>query len=99
MGMWELVKVLASLALVFGLMGLSLWALRRMQLKLQSGAGGQRQMRLVETLSVGPRQKIVLMEIDEQRLVIGITAQNMQALGQWPLPAQAPTAPEGAGHV
>ncbi len=99
MGMWELVKVLASLALVFGLMGLSLWALRRMQLKLQSGANGQRQMRLVETLSVGPRQKIVLMEIDEQRLVIGITAQNMQALGQWPLPAQTPEVREGAGHV
>ena len=92
--------MLASLVLVFGLMGALLWMLRRMQNKLQAGAGGQRQLRLVETLSVGPRQKIVLMEVDGQRRVGGVSPQQMPALGQWPakgLPA-AP-ASEGASHA
>ncbi len=92
--------MLASLVLVFGLMGALLWLLRRMQNKLQAGAGGQRQLRLLETLSVGPRQKIVLMEVDGQRLVVGVSPQQMQALGQWPANG-LPGAPgsEGAAHA
>ncbi len=92
--------MLASLVLVFGLMGALLWLLRRMQNKLQAGAGGQRQLRLLETLSVGPRQKIVLMEVDGQRLVVGVSPQQMQALGQWPANG-LPGAPgsEGARHA
>lgn len=96
--MWDLVKMLASLVLVFGLMGLSLWALRRMQNRLQTTGNGQRQLRLIETLSVGPRQKIVLMQVDDQRLLIGITAQQMQALGQWPA-AAAPLGLEASRHA
>ena len=92
--------MLASLVLVFGLMGGLLWLLRRMQHKLQTSAGGQRQLRLVETLSVGPRQKIVLMEVDGQRLVVGVSPQQMQALGQWPAAGQPVVTPnEGAPHA
>ena len=49
-------------------------------------------MRLVETLSVGPRQKILLMQVDGQRLLIGVTAQQIQSLGQWS--AEAPSSSE-----
>lgn len=89
MGGWELVKMLASLVLVFALMGLLLWALRRMQIKLQTPANGQRQLQLIETFGVGPRQKILLMQVDGQRILVGVTAQQMQPLGQWAAPAGA----------
>jgi len=81
--------MLASLVLVFALMGLLLWALRRMQLKLQLPANGQRQLQLIETLGVGPRQKIVLMQVDGQRVLVGVSAQQMQPLGQWAAPTGA----------
>jgi flagellar protein FliO/FliZ len=87
MGHWELLKMLLSLVLVFGLMGLLLWALRRMQGKLQTAAGAHRQMQVIETLGMGPRQKVVLMQVDGQRVLVGISAQSMQTLGQWPAPS------------
>ena len=88
MASWEIVKMFASLALVLALMGALLWALRRLQNKLQSGADPSRQMRLLESLSVGPRQKILLLQVDGQRMLLGVTAQNIQALGQWSAHAQ-----------
>lgn len=90
--------MLASLVLVFALMGLLLWVLRRMQLKLQTPANGQRQLQLLETLGVGPRQKILLMQVDGQRVLVGVSAQQIQALGQWPAPTS--TLPdESAPHA
>lgn len=83
MASWEIVKMLASLVLVLVLMGGLLWALRRLQGKLQTGTHPGRQMHLLETLSVGPRQKILLLQVDGQRMLLGVTAQQIQALGQW----------------
>ncbi len=85
--MWDLLKMLASLVLVFGLLGLLLWALKRLQQRLHSDPTGQRQLRVLETLHLGARQKIALLEVDNQRVLVGITGQHMQALGQWPLSA------------
>lgn len=90
MSMWELVKMLAGLVLVFGLMVLLLWVLRRMQQRLQIQGSARRGIRLIDTLSVGARQKIVVIEMDNQRLMVGITPQQMSSLGQWPTSA-APT--------
>lgn len=84
MDMWELVKMLTSLALVFGLMGLLLWGLRRMQQRLQIPGMAGRRIRVIDSLSIGARQKIVLIEVDNQRLVVGVTPQQMSSLGQWP---------------
>ncbi len=91
MGTWEIVKMFASLALVLALMGIMLWTLRRLQNRLQASADPTRQMRLLETLNLGPRQKILLMQVDGQRMLIGVTAQQIQSLGQWP--ADLPSSP------
>ncbi len=92
MGTWEIFKMLASLVLVLAVMGALLWTLRRLQNKLQASSNTTRQMQLLETLSLGPRQKVLLMQVDGQRMLIGVTAQQMQALGQWPVAPVAPTA-------
>lgn len=90
MGLWEIVKTLASLALVLALMGALLWTLRRLQNKIQAGTDPNRRMRMLESMGVGPRQKIMLMQVDGQRLLIGVTAQQIQTLGQWPVEADSP---------
>ena len=80
-GFFDWLQYLLSFALVIALLLGSLWALR----KLQSGAGGLRargssRLKIVETLSVGPRQKIALVQLDGQDVLLGITVQSITAL-------------------
>lgn len=75
----ELFRLIASLALVFGLLGGLLWALKKMQHRLQ-GASPNRKMALIESLSLAPRQKIALIQIGEQQLVVGITPTSITPL-------------------
>lgn len=41
-------------------------------------------IRIAETLAVGPRQKIVLIRINDREVLVGITGQNMCSLSEWP---------------
>ena len=75
----ELFRLIASLVLVFGLLGGLLWALKKMQHRLQ-GASPNRKMALIESLSLAPRQKIALIQIGEQQLVVGITPTSITPL-------------------
>ena len=88
-GFFDWLQYLLSFALVIALLLGSLWALRR----LQSGHGLMRartesRLKIVETLSLGPRQKIALVQLDGQDVLLGITAQAITAL-QSPLPVPA----------
>ena len=76
-------QYLLSFAFVIGLLLALLWTLR----KLQNGAMLRKptqRLRTLETLSVGPRQKIALIQVDGQEVLVGITAQQMTALSPWP---------------
>ena len=66
-----------------------LWMLRRMQ-SMQTTKGGVSRLQVVETISIGPRQKIALLRVDTQMLLIGMSANQFTALGQWQL-APKPT--------
>ena len=72
-----------------------LWTLR----KLQSGSSLLRKstarLQALETLSVGTRQKIMLIRVDEREILLGVTAQQMTVLSPWPETTQAvPDSPE-----
>jgi len=85
-------QYLLSFGLVISLLLALLWTLR----KLQNGAVLRKsfqRMQLVETLSVGPRQKIVLIQVDGREVLIGITAQNMTALPLEPVKGSADESP------
>ncbi len=75
--------------MVLVLLAAMLWMLRRMQ-NMQIAKGGVSRMEVVETISVGPRQKIALLRVDTQMLLIGMSANQFTALGQWQL-APKPT--------
>lgn len=75
-------QYLLSFGLVIGLLLALLWTLR----KLQNGAVLRKpaqRMQLIETLSVGQRQKIVLIQVDGREVLVGITAHHMTALSPW----------------
>jgi len=86
-GLVDWMQYLLSFALVIGLLLGSLWMLR----KLQAGGGlrqaSDKRLKVVETLSIGPRQKISLIQIDGQDVLVGITAQSITALNV-PAPAR-----------
>jgi flagellar protein FliO/FliZ len=82
LGDW--LQYLFSFVFVIGLLLTLLWTLR----KLQNGQGLLRKhtqrLQTVETLSVGTRQKIMLIRVDEREILVGVSAQNITVLSPWP---------------
>ncbi len=87
LGDW--LQYLFSFVLVIGLLLALLWTLR----KLQSGGSlirkNTQRLQTLETLSVGTRQKIMLIRVDEREILVGVTAQQMTVLSPWPETPQA----------
>ena len=73
-------QYLLSFALVIGLLLALLWSLR----KIQNGQGFSRKphqrLHIIESLSVAPRQKVALIRLDDQEVLVGISAQHIQLL-------------------
>jgi flagellar protein FliO/FliZ len=82
-----------SFALVIALLLAVLWGLRKMQNGNSFLRKNAQRLQTVESLSIGPRQKIVLIQVDGQDVLIGVTAQQMTALSAWPAQAAPPTPP------
>ncbi len=82
LGDW--LQYLFSFIFVIGLLLSLLWTLR----KLQNGSlllrKSTQRLQALETLSVGPRQKIMLIRVDEREILVGVTAQQMTVLTPWP---------------
>ena len=81
-GSADLFRMIGSFALVLALMAVLLWALRRLQTRMANQNSGRR-LQIVESLSVGPRQKIALIRVGDNEVMVGITASQITALAQW----------------
>ncbi len=79
----DLFRMLGSFALVLALMAALLWALRKLQSRLNSQNSGRR-LNVIESLSVGPRQKFALLRVGQHEVLVGITPTQMTALAHWP---------------
>jgi len=78
------VSFVLSFLLVIALLGATLWGLKRfgrMQLQNQSGRAS---IKLIDSFNLGGRQRIVLVESDNQRILVGVSPQSITGLGQWP---------------
>jgi flagellar protein FliO/FliZ len=106
----DLFRMLGSLALVVALMLALLWGLRQLQSKINSQNSGRR-LQIIESLSVGARQKVALIRVGEREVLIGISPTQINGIASWPdghLPAlDKPNlanaledqAPNGVPHV
>ena len=72
----------ASMLLVLGLLGALLWTLKRMK-GLQIKHNGPPMLEVLETVSVGPRQKMALVRVGRHQVLVGMTVNQFTALGQW----------------
>ena len=75
-------RVSASMLLVLGLLAALLWMLKRMK-GLQIQHKGPPMLQVLETISVGPRQKMALVRVGAHQVLVGMTATQFTALGQW----------------
>lgn len=82
-------RVGASMVLVFGLLAAMFWMLKRMK-SLQIQHKGPPMLEVLETISVGPRQKMALVRVGSHQVLVGMTATQFTALGSWddPRPEQ-----------
>ncbi|HEY8585912.1 MAG TPA: flagellar biosynthetic protein FliO [Rhodanobacter sp.] len=89
----ELVRVVLSLLGIVGLIFGAGWITRRMQ-RGHGGAG--RRIRCVESFAVGTRERLLLLDADGQRLLIGTGPGGMRTLHVYDGKAADTTAAEQA---
>ena len=89
-GFWEIVQYLASFALVIALLLSLLFVLKRLQHGSVFKLRGQR-LHVVESLSLGTRQRVVLVRLDQQELLLGVGANEVQTLLVQPAPPAGAT--------
>jgi flagellar protein FliO/FliZ len=90
----SLVRMLLVLALIVGLILAFGWAARRTGLAGRGTAGA---MRVVDSLNLGPRQRIVMVEVGGTCLVVGVAAGQMNLLHSLPAGDAARPQPEPPG--
>ena len=72
------VQALLGLVLVIAVLLAAVWLMKR--LGAGSGFGNPAGMRIVSGLSVGPRERILLLEIGESWVIVGVTGSEMRTL-------------------
>src|SRR5687767_5730655 len=69
-------RMVGSLAVVIALFFAGAWLFRNMH-RFKAGQSNQRKLQVLEGKSVGPRQAIYVVAYEQQRLLIGSTAQGL----------------------
>ncbi|MFZ5605241.1 MAG: flagellar biosynthetic protein FliO [Pseudomonadota bacterium] len=82
----------AVLAVIFALA----WLARRFNL---SGVGVTTGMRVLGALAVGPKEKILMVEVEGKRLLLGVTAHQISLLQTWDPDAETPDSADFAGKI
>lgn len=83
-------RLLFGLLVVLGLLMLCAWLIRRGGMTGQSGL-----IKIVSQCAVGTRERIVLVQIGEQQLLIGVTPQQISLLHTLTEPVVAAAVPAG----
>lgn len=79
----SMLSVLASLALILGGFVAVAWLARR----YLPGMGSQGALKIIGTASVGPRERVVVVEVDDTWLTLGVGGGNVRLLDTRPKPA------------
>ena len=84
-----LLRMVGSLGLVIALFFAGVWCFRNMH-RLKGPAGAARKLQVLEGKSLGPRQAVYVVAYEQQRLLIGASAQGLTLLTHLPEGAPVP---------
>jgi flagellar protein FliO/FliZ len=87
----SLMQVLMGLIVVLGLMAAAAWTLKRFGAAKAAGATA---VRIVGGVSVGNRERVLVLEVADQWIVVGVAPGRVNALATM---ARGETAPAGSG--
>jgi len=93
----DVFRMLGSLGLVIALLVALLWALRRLQGKMYD-QNSSRRLQIIESLSVGPRQKVALIRVGKREVLIGISPTQINGIASWPDGTLAPVDALATSH-
>ncbi|MDR5893354.1 flagellar biosynthetic protein FliO [Halomonas mongoliensis] len=94
-GMATLGKTAAALALVLAIIFVASALLKRLQLHRQPTGG---RLRVISAAAVGPRERVVIVQVEERWLVLGVGGGQVNKLHEMAAPPQESGAPpSGAG--
>ncbi len=83
----SIVALVLSLALVLGLAWVAIYGLRKWQDRSlgarEAGAGNGRPLRFVRALPLGQRERVVLIEVGAETMLLGIGAGGVTLLSRW----------------
>ncbi len=82
-------RMVGSLAIVIALFFVGAWLFRNMH-RFKNKGMNERKLQVLEGKSIGPRQAIYVVAYEEQRLLIGSTAQGITLLTHLPEGAPQP---------
>ena len=80
-------QTILSLLLVLAMLAGLAWLLKRFGPKAQGGAGG---LRIVGALNLGGRERIMVVEVGDQWIVVGASPGRVNALATMPKQEHAP---------
>lgn len=72
-----LLETLLGLLIVLACIAFLAWLLRRTG-RFQTSANGE--MKIITSLALGPRERAVLLQVGEQQILVGVTAQQVNTL-------------------
>lgn len=82
-------RLLTGFALVIGLLLATLWLLKKISVP-RGGSGNL--VRVVSAAAVGPRERVVLVDVGGKRLVLGVAPGSVALLDTVVIPSVAPSA-------
>lgn len=77
----SMLQMVAGLLLVLCLIGAAAWVLKRFSIFPQTVSGG---IKIVASASVGQRERVVIVEVEGTRLILGVTPQQINTLHSLP---------------
>lgn len=81
---FDWLQYLLSFALVIGLMLALLWGLKKLQVGTGLARRHQGRLQVLESVAIGPRQKIALVRVDNREVLIGVTPQQVCGIDSFP---------------
>ncbi|MEW6611535.1 MAG: flagellar biosynthetic protein FliO [Pseudomonadota bacterium] len=74
---WNLLQVMAGLAIVLAAVVFAAWALRRLQPAAWNGAGP---LRIIAAMPLGARERVLLVQVGEEQVLLGVTSTRISRL-------------------
>ncbi len=73
----SMLQMVAGLLLVLFIIGAMAWLLKRFAIFPQAGSGA---IKIVASASVGQKERVVIVEVEDARLILGVTPQQINTL-------------------